>query len=289
MRTHMGTAGIFLRAVTDCLENDSISMIGWSCLHMPGLLSDCDTKQRMAIMEASFQPLDGALVVGAAGDLLIFYRGMAGAGQGRLQQEIQDYLELPELPGGRVYDLANEWLAAETLFLSQMGQLKGRVQLSYQQTFAPQEDEGIRHMAEVLNSSKFSRQYRSPMTVLLVEDDPVTRQMAGKLIGQQHVLVTASNAYEAVVNYLIYAPELVFLDINLPDESGMQVLDQLMACDPDAYIVMFSGNDGIDNIVDARKRGARGFVSKPFKRDRIKHFMHEREEMSERQRREMQM
>jgi len=287
MKTHTTSAGMFLRAMADCIEHDPASMDGWCCLDLPGLLNSGNPQERLALLSAPLQSLEGALVAIADGGLMIFYRGVAGAGQGRLQQQIQEFLDLPECPVGQVYELFSDWKQALDLFRAEISQLDSRLQQRRQQSLSAEEEGGIRHMAEVLRESKFSRQYRSPMTVMLVEDDPVTRHMAGKLLGQHNVLVTAGNAYEAVVNYLIYAPELVFLDINLPDQSGLSVLDQLTACDPDAYIVMFSGNDGIENIVDARNRGARGFVAKPFQRDRLKHFLTERQEISERLRREM--
>lgn len=278
MKIHDKHTGIFLRTMADCINRDPASVAGWSCLILPGLLShSADALQRM---DMHLRELDGALVVGANQDMLIFYRALGGAGHSRLAQLTYEALSMTEPPAGRCFDLTLEWKAAAQELARQISQLDSD-SISPCQQVSPEEIDGIAHMAVVLESSKFTRQYRSPMTVMLVEDDPVTRQLAGKLLGQDHVLVTAASAYEAVVNYLLYAPEIVFLDINLPDESGFIVLDQLTACDPDAYIVMFSGNDGIDSIIDARTRGARGFVTKPFQRDRLKHYLAERRQLVE--------
>jgi CheY-like chemotaxis protein len=278
MKIHETHTGIFLRTLADFINRDPASVAGWSCLLFPGLLShSADALQRM---DAQLHELDGALVAGANQDVLIFYRALGGAGHSRLAQLAHEALGMAEPPAGRCFDLTLEWKAAVEAIDQQISQLDASGPHQRKQ-ISPEEIDGIAHMAVVLQSSKFTRQYRTPMTVMLVEDDPVTRQLASKLLSQDHVLVTAASAYEAVVNYLLYAPEIVFLDINLPDESGFIVLDQLTACDPDAYIVMFSGNDGIDNIIDARTRGAQGFVTKPFQRDRLKHYLAERRQLVE--------
>lgn len=276
MRVHTTTTSAFLTTMADCLERDPASVSGWSCLVMPGLLPAGLAEAKMPMLAAQFEPLDGALLLGADGDVVILFRGLGGAGAERLLGSIREALDGAELGEGRSYDVFSDWPMVLEEFRQQVGRL-GTQRVQQAATIDAEEQKGIEHMTRVLLDSKFSRTYRSPMTVMLVEDDPITARMAGKLLGQDHVLVSAANAYEAVVNYLLYAPELVFLDINLPDGSGFQVLDQLTACDPDAYIVMFSGSDAIDTIMDSRRRGARGFVVKPFQRDRLRHFLAERE------------
>ncbi len=278
MRIHSNHTSSFFRTMLLCLEHDPISVTGWSCLILPGLLADdANASEKLAVLEAQFTALDGALVRGAQGDLVVLFRGLGGAGANRLIQSVSEAFEGHEMPMARTYDIFQDCPLVTEEFQLQLSQLDPSKETTVITGRFETDSEGIKHMASVLEETKFGRTYRSPMTVMLVEDDPITARMAGKLLGQDHVLITATNTYEALVNYLLYAPELVFLDINLPDGSGFHVLDQLTACDPDAYIVMFSGNDAIDTILDSHRRGAQGFVVKPFQRDRLKHFIAERE------------
>jgi len=277
MKCHITNATSFLRAMAECLEHDRVSISGWSCLTLPGLLADDSHNQQLALIKNRLDALEGAIIAGAAGDLLIIYRSVSQAGALRLQQLIQETLSLPDIPFGQTSDLFIDWRAVCHNFRQQIAALEKKPTLVDSGNSPEYDEVVIKQMSSVLQGTKFSRRYRSPMRVMLVEDDPVTRQMVGKMLGQENVVIMAENAYEAVVNYLLHAPELVFLDINLPDQSGFNVLDQITACDPDAYVVMFSGNDGIDNIIDSRNRGAQGFVAKPFQRDRIRHYLAERQ------------
>ncbi len=100
--------------------------------------------------------------------------------------------------------------------------------------------------------------------VMLVEDDPVTRWMVRNTLKDACDFVTAQTANKAFSMYTSYQPDIVFLDINLPDKSGYDVLEWIMRNDPGAVVVMFSSNDHMDNIMSALERGASGFIGKPF-------------------------
>lgn len=285
MKLHDTNSIKYLNLLADYAARDSNSIEGWSCLILRGLLGESLQADKMQKLHEHLQDLEGAMVSGANGDLLIFFRGQISAGQKRLVTIVKEALDLEEDPESVSLDLALNKEAAAKEFLYQVECLRSSELASpiHQHEDAAQ-DKGIEYMSHVLDNSKFSRQYRSPMTVLLVEDDPITCRLVSNILSKSCVFLTAQNAYEAVVNYLIYAPDIVFLDINLPDDSGFNVLQQLTACDSDAYIVMFSGNDGIDNIIDARSHGAVGFIAKPFQRDRLHHYINEYEALREKSR-----
>jgi two-component system chemotaxis response regulator CheY len=105
--------------------------------------------------------------------------------------------------------------------------------------------------------------------VLLVEDDPVSLHLTRKALGTECQVITAQNGMEARNAYVLNAPDLVFLDIGLPDVDGHKVLERLLALEPGAHVIMLSGNSYRQEIVKAVQAGAKGFIGKPFTREKL--------------------
>lgn len=110
--------------------------------------------------------------------------------------------------------------------------------------------------------------------VLLVEDDPVTRWMVRNTLKQECEFATATCANKAYNAYASFQPDLVFLDINLPDQNGTSVLKWIIHHDPGASVVMFSSNNHLDMITETLNAGACGFVAKPFLRKDLLHYVY---------------
>jgi DNA-binding NtrC family response regulator len=131
----------------------------------------------------------------------------------------------------------------------------------------------ISSMQDLFADVKKRRRGRQPQYVLVVEDDPLTRRIVSYSFKENYALVTAQSAHDAVANYLLYAPDIVFLDIGLPDVDGFAVLKQILHCDPDAYVVMFSSHSSSDTVAKALYEGAMGFVGKPFKSQDMRQYI----------------
>ena len=110
--------------------------------------------------------------------------------------------------------------------------------------------------------------------VLLVEDDPVTRWMVRKSLKHDCQLVTAPTANQSFDKFNEFSPDIVFLDIDLPDKSGREVLSWIMHNDPGACVVMFSSNNNLENVSETLAEGASGFIAKPFLREDLLHYIH---------------
>ena len=132
----------------------------------------------------------------------------------------------------------------------------------------------IASLQEVFAEAKKRRKGRQPQYVMVVEDDPLTRRIVSQAFKENYAMIAAANAHEAVADYLLYAPDVVFLDIGLPDASGFAVLKQIIACDPDAYVVMFSSNHYPENVSRAMDAGASGFIAKPFRKESLHDYIH---------------
>ena len=111
------------------------------------------------------------------------------------------------------------------------------------------------------------------MTVrmLVVDDAPFVRRSLSKIAEERgwQVIGEASNGREAVEQYLALKPDIVTMDITMPDMDGISAVKEIMKADPQARIVMCTALGQQDMVVDAVRAGARDFIVKPFKKERV--------------------
>jgi len=107
--------------------------------------------------------------------------------------------------------------------------------------------------------------------VLIVDDALFMRNMLKDIfIRAGHTVVgEAANGEEAIARYRELKPELVTMDIVMPLKSGIEALQEIRREDPDARVVMCSalGQDAL--VVEAVQSGAKDFIVKPFKEERV--------------------
>jgi two-component system chemotaxis response regulator CheY len=109
------------------------------------------------------------------------------------------------------------------------------------------------------------------LKVLIVDDALFMRNMLKDIFlraGHQ-VVGEATNGVEAVEQYRELRPDLVTMDIVMPLKSGIEALQDIAAEDPEACIIMCSalGQDSL--VIEAVQAGARDFIVKPFKEERV--------------------
>lgn len=119
------------------------------------------------------------------------------------------------------------------------------------------------------------RHARSPLHILVVDDDLVTQQLMQSLLGPNYSVALCGDVFKAVAEYLRIMPDLVFLDIDLGDKefNGFDVAHTICMHDDRANIVFLSAHENIQNIAHARRAGASGFMAKPFKPSRVLHYV----------------
>jgi len=113
------------------------------------------------------------------------------------------------------------------------------------------------------------RHARESAELMVIEDDSFSRRLVENVLGTQYGVTSLDSADEAIATYARLAPDLLFLDINLPNVTGHELLARIMALDPHAHVVMISSNADEDNISRAMRIGAKGFVAKPFTREKL--------------------
>ncbi len=100
--------------------------------------------------------------------------------------------------------------------------------------------------------------------LLIVDDDPnVVAGLEALLIDEWDVK-TAATAREARSVFAEFSPDVVLLDMNLPDGNGVDVLHDLKMYSEAVSVIMMSGVGTIDSVVESMKLGAETFLQKPF-------------------------
>lgn len=131
-------------------------------------------------------------------------------------------------------------------------------------------DQNVSQNAEQIAAQ---RKLRSEPTLMIIEDDPFSRRLVKNVLQKEYQLESLESGENALAFYANTAPDLLFLDINLPDVSGHELLQRIIALDPKAYIVMLSGNSDKNNVIQAMTQGAVGFVAKPFSRSKLLQYI----------------
>lgn len=122
---------------------------------------------------------------------------------------------------------------------------------------------------QLIKSLKTRRKERKSIEVMIVEDDPFSQKLINYAIGNKYTLTMTHDGKGAIMNYIKKAPDILFLDIGLPDIDGQLVLKKIFEIDPDAFVVMFSGKGDKENVTKAIQTGAKGFVGKPFTQEKL--------------------
>jgi two-component system chemotaxis response regulator CheY len=109
------------------------------------------------------------------------------------------------------------------------------------------------------------------LSVLVVDDAIESRQLLQQML---HHLARvnvreAANGAEALGAFRKEAPDLVFLDLDMPGMDGLAVLREIRALDDKAFVVIVSGFSSSTNVSEALALGAAGFVVKPFSASRV--------------------
>ena len=110
------------------------------------------------------------------------------------------------------------------------------------------------------------------MTRVLIVDDAAFMRMMIKDILEKNgfeVVGEASNGIKAVEMYKKDKPDIVTMDITMPDMDGIQAVKAIKEFDPTAKVIMCSAMGQQTMVMDAIRAGARDFIVKPFQADRV--------------------
>lgn len=217
------------------------------------------------------------------GFLLIFFQGRAVP----IEKCVEGFLKETEFKGfGRFFDILDLSIDWNTLmgFLNRIGVITEK-EKSRQFVEPPEKEIFTSHKKAIpaadsmgftiqLSEKKIKqmqsvRKARITPLILLVEDDPFTLQLVKLAFKEGFEVITAETVRQALVYYQRHLPDMTFLDIQLPDGNGIELLQQIKKADDDAYIIMLSSHSQKEKIIDCLHNGAKSFIAKPFSRQRL--------------------
>ncbi len=107
--------------------------------------------------------------------------------------------------------------------------------------------------------------------ILIVDDAAFMRMMIKDILTKNgyNVAGEAENGVKAVEKYKEVNPDLVLMDITMPEMDGIQALKAIKAADASAKVIMCSAMGQQAMVIESIQAGAKDFIVKPFQQDRV--------------------
>lgn len=106
--------------------------------------------------------------------------------------------------------------------------------------------------------------------LLLIEDTPSLQMVYESVLrGAGHEVMSADTASEGLERFRAQRPNVVLLDLMLPDRPGLDVMRELLDIQPETHVVVITANGSINRAVEAMRGGAYEFLLKPFSEQRL--------------------
>ena len=118
-----------------------------------------------------------------------------------------------------------------------------------------------------INGKKFEGNKK---TIIIVEDDRETIGLLAQVLSREgYIVLKAEDGNEAVDVMSRSSPDLIILDLNLPDCNGIDILDRCMAMHPSVQVIILTGYGSQKSVRSAMEAGAFDFITKPFDVDDV--------------------
>jgi two-component system chemotaxis response regulator CheY len=105
--------------------------------------------------------------------------------------------------------------------------------------------------------------------VMVADDDMFMRSLVTNTFRPKITVIEHGEAAGVVDAYLEHLPDVLFLDIHLPGGSGIKILEDILKFDETAYVAMLTADRVKENVLQAKKLGAKAFIAKPFTKQKL--------------------
>ncbi len=109
-----------------------------------------------------------------------------------------------------------------------------------------------------------------PKTILIVDDEKTIRWSLNEALSENYEVVDAENASQGLRLFREKSPDLLLLDMKLPDGSGIDVLNEVKREDPSIPVIMMTAYGEVETAVEAMKGGAYDFILKPYSLEKLR-------------------
>jgi len=111
----------------------------------------------------------------------------------------------------------------------------------------------------------------SKIPLMIVDDSLIIRTIITEAHNQEkyELVATAINGKDAIEKYLQFEPKIITMDLTMPNIDGIECIEKLIEINPDVHIVVVSALSDEATGILALRKGATGFVTKPFTEQEI--------------------
>lgn len=120
-----------------------------------------------------------------------------------------------------------------------------------------------------LEAAMQARTGRSDVSILIVEDQVFSSKLLFTMLNDKFPCQIAKDGYEAIDKYAEMAPDVVLLDVELPDANGHNLAKLFKQHDPRSFVVMVTANNYAEDVRAARENKVQGFIAKPYNKQKI--------------------
>jgi two-component system, chemotaxis family, chemotaxis protein CheY len=107
--------------------------------------------------------------------------------------------------------------------------------------------------------------------ILIVDDAPIIRLMLKDIltVNGYSVVGEGNDGNEGIEKFKELSPDLVTMDITMPEKDGIRALQEILAIDQNAKVIVITAIDQRDSLMEAIRAGATDYIIKPFETDRV--------------------
>lgn len=107
-------------------------------------------------------------------------------------------------------------------------------------------------------------------TILVIDDEPKIGWIFSKILGNEYNVLSAKTGREGLAMIKKARPDLVFLDVRLPDTPGVELLQEVRKIEKNLLVIMLTACESVQTAVEAMKLGAYDYLTKPVPNGRLK-------------------
>ena len=122
----------------------------------------------------------------------------------------------------------------------------------------------MKHVRKEIDSHR-NKKSRSGIDIMIIDDDQAISEMVESYLnGNGYKCISINNPKTAIAELSSYIPKLILLDIVMPGIDGIKMLEKIKSLNKNIKVIMLSGVSDKDICISAVKRGASGYITKPF-------------------------